>query len=750
MRPYLAIAFFALAVVVAACGGGGSSSIPTTAPSRAPLNYTSARLTLKIPAQPAAASSGRRPAYVSPNTQSISITAYPVPSASASPAAQMFTVTTPSPCTQNPDGSKSCVFNVQSPVGQVQFDVKTYAVANPGPTTTPLSEFHSAVVTVSAGGTPPALSFTLTGDIATVSLALQNPDPTITTASTQIGTIGTPITSSAISITAKDASGAPIMTDTFTQPVVVKAAPVNVGVSLVLTGTSQCSPASSASGTTATITCASDLAKLAFVYDGTVARDSSGKPIDSIAFTASPQSGSATPTPAYLDLGGTTQTFALAQSSLSYAQAMRFARTSANTYAYMIEDGSYDTTYGIVDLANPSAAQAVNVSGQSPGIAVDRSGDIWLPQAVDGSGANSNLLFCYQGTSASSPPSVQLVTPSGSPQPIQPKAVTTDASGNVWYFGTDNSGTMWAGFIPSSQTSCANAPGTSQALAQVSAYGIYDSPMDMQPANGGVELLAQNSGLLSATTSGTVNNLVVPMPSSGPASLAVDGAGNSYVSFSPQPGTPWISTLPSGSGNFANSITMADNDEALGLSTNTNGTGAASTFAYADYSAPGIGFGSASTLSKVGLLPVGSYGNCFSTFFDANGDPWGGCYVQYAPGSGYSSQLVHVIRTSIWNAIVPQSPAITPGETIPIPILETGYSGPFTGTVSDSTAASIAPGPTGFEHTMLLTFAGQGSQNLSVTITDAHGRSQTQQVSWTFNLAVRRRGNSSFHPSKPH
>ncbi|MBV8636528.1 MAG: hypothetical protein JO322_00445 [Candidatus Eremiobacteraeota bacterium] len=727
MRPYLAIALFALAVVAAACGGGGGSgttpTVPTAAPNQTPLHYTSAKLSLKIPAQPVTPAI-KRPAYVSPNTQSVQIFVAPVlttgASPSAPPAPQTFAVTTPSPCTQNPDGSKSCTFNVQAPYGQDQFVVKTFAVANPNASSVPLSVFTSGTVNVSANGTPPPLDFTLTGQVASVRVAMQSPDPSITP-STQIGTIGSAITSSQLLLTPEDASGAPIMTDTFAQPVTVNVTPANAGVSLMLTSTSQCTPASTASGTSASITCASDLNKLAFAYNGAIVY-SSGAPIDHVAFQALPQPNGS-PAPAFLALGGTTLSYNLPAGTLGSLDTAQFVKNSSasQTYTYLLEGGG-TSVLGQVDLTNPSATTSVtNLGYEGWSVTVDHNGNIWVAQPF------ADTIDCYPSISASPVP-ISPVVPGASPQPIAPWYVTTDTQGNVWYYGSDPFGNGQTGYIPSS-ASCNAAPPTVNPVAQAGT----DSPVGLQASQaGGVIVLGQNN-IYTATTSSSGSLTPVSLGGYG-AGLNVDASGNAYTGLTSEGLGSGLALLPQNQSAFTSSLTLLNAGDPVGVGVNQ--TGIASTLVYADYTQDLLAVGSAASFSNFAVFAQG--GGCYAAFVDSNGDAWGFCWVYDTTTQAYDAQLTHIVRTSVWNALIPSAPQVSTGYTLFVPVLESGYKGPFNVTVSDPTAISTSAPLTGYENTIPLTFSASGSSPVTVTVTDAFGRSQTTSVGWRV-ASVRRR-----------
>jgi len=82
MKRVLAV-FAVCALGSCAGGGGGAHSLPASpstpapavaAPTATPMAMTSARFTITVPSAPAPTALGRKPAYISPSTQSVIIT----------------------------------------------------------------------------------------------------------------------------------------------------------------------------------------------------------------------------------------------------------------------------------------------------------------------------------------------------------------------------------------------------------------------------------------------------------------------------------------------------------------------------------------------------------------------------------------------------------------------------------------------------------------------------------------------------
>ncbi|MFN2527743.1 MAG: hypothetical protein ABR584_03405 [Candidatus Baltobacteraceae bacterium] len=187
------------ATVLSACGGGGGSAIPPSV-LQGSGGRAAASLVITIPA--ASQSSARQPKYVSPNTQSVTISSSSALSApSGSPCTgtgnslTCNTTGTSSGCT-SAGGTLTCTFNLIAQVGSDSFTLTMFSGTN-GTGSTLSSGTVSA--NVSATG-PNNIPVTLSGVVDSVSVALASSSPA-TGASVTI-----PVT-----VTAKDPSGATIL-----------------------------------------------------------------------------------------------------------------------------------------------------------------------------------------------------------------------------------------------------------------------------------------------------------------------------------------------------------------------------------------------------------------------------------------------------------------------------------------------------------------------------------------------------------
>ncbi|MBV8636529.1 MAG: hypothetical protein JO322_00450 [Candidatus Eremiobacteraeota bacterium] len=737
MRPYLAVLLFGFAALVAGCAGGSGSAklVPGSSPSSGAPHLGAASLSLKIPAQ-SRSGSAKRPAYVSPNTESVQIQAFPFVSPSAMPsvAPQTFPVTTPSPCSQNADGSKTCTFNVQAPLGEDEFIISTYAVASPGPSDVPLGVFQTGAIDVASGSTPAPINVTLTGVVTSVALTMQSPDPGIST-STQLQTVGTPLAGpNTLSITPLDASGAAILTDSFVSPITVTMRPTNAGVSLALTG-SQCSPASSVSGATATITCAKDLGKLTYGYDGTIARDSSKSVVDRITFSAQPQASSSAP-PTMLALTGTLvpvtipAPIPLPSAPIANPYPFQFVRRSDGTFNYLAGSNP-NSEFGSFDPSASTQSAPPTLGFVAAGIAVDQFGDIWIGVNNSGSG---NSLQCFTSVSSSMTNAVSL------PNGIAPFALTTDTSGNVWYYGLDANHTSWAGyFTPGSGCSTS---GPMPNPAQFSTISDYPQTMVASPKDGSVWLLSNSNGNIYNLTTSSAGSVIstpntIPSGSYFGEAMAVDGAGNVYASFTPNAALQsMLGQLPFGMTTL-NMATVDPGDYPDGLDVYpANGT--ATRLAFAASSGLATVDPTGSFASNLQIFPITTHQNV-TCFYDSNGDAW----MAYSDLSS-APAVVHLIRTSVWTIADPSLSVPTTGGTVNINVSETGDSGPFTVSASDPTVATPGTPYSGIDHLLPLQFSANANNSaVTITVTDSHGRSETKTLSVVRYVPGARRRNAA-------
>ncbi len=275
MRRYRWLSFITAVGTAAAvgCGGGGSGAPPVPATAGNPPGaMMNARVSIVIPLSGPA--SQRHPAYVSPSTQSLSVTVASVNGATPSPQASpvvipLTTSGTNAPCTTTSQGL-SCTVTVQVPIAKaVVLLIQTYASTNG--TGTPLSTGSSPAVdttqpnaafNLTLGGIPNTITISGAGlsSGGTISFPADNTTHTLT-----------------LQISAKDAAGNTIIAPgSFATPIMlsVVTSPAGASSHITLSQTTITSPGPSGGSTAVTVT-----------YDGSPA-------LTSAAVTASAGSAS--------------------------------------------------------------------------------------------------------------------------------------------------------------------------------------------------------------------------------------------------------------------------------------------------------------------------------------------------------------------------------------------------------------------------------------------------------------------------
>lgn len=173
-------------LLLAACGGGGGGNAPLPN-AGATARTSSAVFTISIPAK--SSSAGRKPGYVSPNTQSLTIAVN-----GGSPSVTQNITPTSGGCTTSA-GATTCNVSVTAPVGSDTFTVVLYSGTNASG-----NKLAAGSVTAAISATPTSVPITLDGVAASVTITLANPAPYTGSAA------AIPVT-----VTVKDSSGATII-----------------------------------------------------------------------------------------------------------------------------------------------------------------------------------------------------------------------------------------------------------------------------------------------------------------------------------------------------------------------------------------------------------------------------------------------------------------------------------------------------------------------------------------------------------
>jgi hypothetical protein len=197
----LGLSFF-LCVLISGCGGGSaiSQSRLLPVPPSGGAQGMGVAVSISIPAVPSNASAiGRRPLYVSANTQSAAISVN-----GGTPVIANLAASSPN-CTAVAGGGRTCTVTISAPVGTDTFAETTYASTNG--TGSPLSESTTSETIVA--GKANTVNMTLGGVVASIALSLSNPNPRVG----QTSTLG-------VNVNFYDASNAAIIGgDPFANPV---------------------------------------------------------------------------------------------------------------------------------------------------------------------------------------------------------------------------------------------------------------------------------------------------------------------------------------------------------------------------------------------------------------------------------------------------------------------------------------------------------------------------------------------------
>jgi hypothetical protein len=739
MRKTLAFGIFAFGAVLAACGGGGKSGvIPTgpisTAPVQTPSAVRSTRATvvLHIPATSVQQARTKRPFYISSSTQSVGILVAPASAGTPSPlpTAQVFPVSTPSPCASAAAGGETCTFTVVAPIGNDFFIVSTYATAGPSSSTLPLS-IAEGEATVSLNPNPNAspLSFALNAIAATVTISVPSPDPG-NTPNTQVFTAGVPASPVPLTIIAKDANNEPILSDPTTVlanavTILVSPPPDTTGTGGIQLGlTPQCG-GSTETGAAVSIACAADFNNVTLSYTGSVSTDASNHIIDNVsivpvaAFLSSPA-------PANVVLQSNVISYPVGPSFNGSLQLGLLQPLSNGSVAFLMNNGS---GWGIgTFMPSSGALSAVTVGGQASPAAFAISNDLTSVWIADGSSGN---LYCWPSIGAVSAPPTATVTPIAKDTfPMSVVAAAIDGSGNLWYVGSSTeSGQMYAGHFPIT----ANCGGTVP-TAQVTLNGDNsDSSPYLATFQNGIAYNSFNSDVFVASTSSSAVNGVLQNNVGGQAggvavttnatvySGFIGSAGTSDVESMLSPYTGPMTTLT----NLVPTASLAGNyTRPRWFSVLSNTGGAADRIAYSEQGFLALGVVDSVQSSPVSkLIALPNANNTFGTAFAKDGS----IIIMYGD-TGNNLYIGRALLTKTWSAPVTSLSGTCQGGVFTVDQLGAN-SGPFTITLSPSLSPIAVPGTTAamFMNNVFSPTTG------SAVVTDANGRSETYPISYTPN-----------------
>ena len=725
MRVQVVGLLVALGAVLAACGGGGKSVLPSiaqpVATASSPAQQATKRLAVTLNIPPTSQQSkARRPYYLSPNTQSIAFAVVPNGSGTPTPSElQVFPVTTPSPCATTGAGGETCTFNVSAPYGTDIFYVATFAVASPNPasTTVPLASFVSGAIVISSPGpgpTPSPLTFTLNGIVNSVVLTVPSPDPN-NTPNTQVFVAASP-TAVPLGITPYDASGAPILSDTFLAPIPIIVTPQSEGVGLTMTATCSTSTGSATPAGVVDIGCAADLANVRIAYPGTIFADTNDHIVDTFSIAAG-QMASPAPSPANVVLASNVQTVVPSTGGPTYNAGYLQALPN-NVIAYMLMSTSLTTAeYGTYNVSTGTLSTPITLTGTTPsGFYTMSDGSIWVSDRVN----DELLCFSAGGGSATGTVSLSGVMSYASD-------VTFDGT-NVWASGNASPAPSPDVVAYAPVTGACATGGLASTALGGDMYG--DNGLLMVPqSTGGVLIDGLNNGGAWTVTSGGVANELNPgfTPGSGfGGGVGIDGTGVGYFFFN-NAGTAFIMNLPSGGNSLSQLVNVPSGNTYAGLAAFGPSGSTADRIGYGDRSNEVLGV----VEGPNSATPI----NILTTLGNADFAVGGQTVAISSKGAGFvvyldlTSNAVTIARTeftSTW-----WIPVTTLPQSNILSIDERGDSSPFTLTpvgAPPSCLGTISTVPNTDHDFYVPDNSGSVTCAVTLKITDKNGRSQTVTV----------------------
>jgi hypothetical protein len=724
MRLRIGCLLLLFGAVLAACGGGGKSGVLpglTQQPgSGTQPGQTKARqlaVVLEIP--PASQQSrARRPFFISPNTESIVFAAVPNGSGTPTPVqAQVFPVTTPSPCATTGSGGETCSFNVVAPYGTDIFYVATFAVPSPSANATPLASFVSGAIAVGSpapGVSPSPLTFTMNGIVANVAITVPSPDPS-NTPNTQVFVAAVP-TAVPLGITPYDASGAAILSDTFLVPVILNVTPAGDGIGLTLNATCTGATTIATPSPVVDVLCASDLANVKLAYGGTITADSNDHIVDTFAVTAE-QTASPAPSPANVVLASNVQTLVPSTGGVAYNAGYLQALPN-NVIAYLLTSTSLTTAqYGTINVSNGTISTPLTLSGTTPtGFYAMNDGSIWV------SDKPSNSLLCYPAGGGTATATVSL-----SSDMAIPDDVTFDGT-KMWVSGN-------ASPAPSPDVVAYGsiASTCSLTLSGTTALGgdtFGDSALLMAPQSAGGVLIdgLDDGGAWTVNASGAATQLNPGFtPGSGfGGGVGIDGTGVGYFFFNDD-GAAFIMSLPSGGSSLSQLLNVPNGNTYAGLAAFGPNGGAADRIGYGDRSNDVLGVVEGpNSSSPVTILTT--LGNADFTVLGQSVaiSTKGAGYVVYLDLTSNAVTLARTEFTTTW-----WIPVTTLPQTNILSIDERGDSGPFTVTPVGAAPSCLGTitAVSGIDHDFYIPDkSGSSTCVVTLLVTDKNNRSQTVTV----------------------
>lgn len=690
-----------LGCLAAACSGGGSSTLPSTPHgTTTPQQHQSVAFTITIPARTTAA---RSPKYISASTQSVSIVETDG-SASPSPAVVQNTTPGSSGCAATSNGT-SCTLNVNANVGSDTFLVKTFDQANAAGNVLSSGTVQGTVVSGQANSFP----LTLSGAVASFKLHASDAYP-------QVGGKAT------ISAQAVDAGGNTII-GTYDTPIALTAAGSATLSASALAGSSDQSTLTLATSQTSS-----------FTVGG-----AAGTKTDTLAIN--PSSGIV-----YYPVGSGSND--LQGFNIIAGNDGKLYYTTLGLLQCTQHGFCYDNS-GTLGQFDPSTGNFTEIPfPQDEPIAPYQTADgkVWVSlTSTDPATTNAtgNVGYVSGGFGSSNLTVVPLPAPSPY-VPSRPRSFALGADGNLYLTGnTDsrlykipvsNPSTATISAVPlPTYTAAPNAAFPYSAAAQP--QGIATGPDgNLYVAN--FAFFAPNV-LQYNTTSGAITAFAPPGGQGPEPRYIVTGSdGNLYESYG---GVCQVAPCYGGLNAMSTAGVFTPIGTPDGYSEPDDLAAGNGFVAFVDLGQAGLGTYNFTSkeVRDYPIEPVNANGvQCCSVWLAPNGVTVGSdgslWYITYGMMSnGGSLGIAHVVMTANWSVWPSQQLSLNgtgDANAQLVGIMESGDSGPFTVTSTNSSVAVLKP-ITGESHNFHL--VGVGAGTCTVTITDKNGRTESIAVNVT-------------------
>ena len=688
-KKLYAISVLAIGALLSGCGGGGgtTSSLPsvpagggiTKAPSAA------AKLVITVPAA-VTQSGARAPKYVSSNTQSVSIVETDGGGTPLPPVVANLTPGSPN-CTTGASGT-TCTVTVPANPGSDSFAVTTFDAVNATGHQLSTGSLTATIVSGQANTTVPVV---LGGIVATIL-------PVLADAFAPIGSSGTNL-----NVQAKDASGATII-GTYDNPIALSA---GAGVTLGY----------------ASVTNSNDASHVGVAY--------AGEPSAPITITATGDghTGTATLTPgsgiAYYNVGNTPQ-FDNGGFMMATGADGKLYYGSIAACTVPTGGGLCSANYGAIAQFDPvtkTFAEYHFTSSQVTGVYETADGAIWALESTSG---HRMVARFAPGTFPNAP--VEVPVPGGN----TPRSFALSPDGHSLWFSSFSAVNKIDLTVPFSSAAITMygpiTVGTKQTFMQGIAWGADGNLYAADFRNGNVTVISP---------AGAVLHQYPNADHIGTRFVAAGSDGNIYATLGSN-----IFTYPSNGGlrkMTTGGVYSNVNMPAAALQYEPDAIAAsANSLWWADLGDSSIGSYNLTT-GSVRELPAGDYlsnqtigRGANGVTFAPDGSAWFTCYGN--TGGLVPLCLGHVVLNTTWSVLPQRSVNVYgagPQSAFLMGIAESGDSGPFTVTSSNASVASAANVS---DHNFSIVGAGAG--NAVLTVTDAHGRSVTVNVSVTISTGT--------------